>query len=78
MLLRFYSFKTLCFYSQLPVCESNFLACYGTAFTNFIKTIRQIKRLIYPLIDVWHTLALKGNVCLCVVLQHSYQPHFTL
>ena len=73
MLLRFYSFKTLCFYSQLPVCESNFLACYGTAFTNFIKTIRQIKRLIYPLIEVWQCLALKGSLCPGIALQYSYR-----
>lgn len=32
-------------------------------FPTCIKTIRQIKRLKYPMIEVWQCLALSGSVC---------------
>jgi len=46
LLLLFYAFKTLCFYSRRPVCKPDFLIFLDTFFIACTKIIRQIKRLI--------------------------------
>ncbi len=77
-LLCFYTFKTLCFYSKLPVCKPDFLFCLNTFFTTCPKTIRQIKRMICPLIAVWQCLAFKGSVWHCYTIQCFRKQGFTL
>lgn len=71
MLLHFYTFKTLYFYCKLSLCKPNFFHYLFPFFTTCTKTVRQIKRMIYPLFVVWHCLASKGSVWLGVVLQYS-------
>ena len=70
MPLHFYTFKTLCFYYKLSLYKPNFFHSLFLFFTTCIKTVRQIKRMIYPLFVVWQCLAPKGIVWLGVVLQH--------
>lgn len=42
------------------------------------KTLMQIKRLIYPVNDVWQYLAFKGSVWHSVVVQSFRKERFTL
>lgn len=61
--LQFYSFKTVCFYSKLPVLKPNLFPSPNTFFTACTKTIRQIKRSILLMIDAGRCLALRESVC---------------
>jgi hypothetical protein len=71
MLLKPYAFKTLCFYGKLPVCKRGFFSCLIAIFTACPTTVRQIKRIIYLLYDVWQCLAFNGCVCPGIALQYS-------
>lgn len=77
-LLWFYTFKTLRFYFKLPACKPDFFSCLNTFFTSCTKTVRQIKRLIYPPWEVWQCLAFEGSVCPGITLQYSLKEVFTL
>jgi len=78
MLLQFYVFKTLCFYSKISVLKPNLFFILTTFFTTCPKTLMQIKRLIYPVNDVWQYLAFKGSVWHSVVVQSFRKERFTL
>lgn len=56
---------------QIVFMQTQFLSFPVSFFTTCIKTVGQIKRMIYPLFVVWQCLASKGIVWLGVVLQHS-------
>lgn len=66
MLLRFYSFKTLCFY-VMPVCNK---AC--------TKTTGQRKHMLLLHFQGWNGLAFKGIIWLTSTLQLSHIQSLTL